>query len=290
MPSLKDIRTRIDTTKNTQAITRAMKLVSAAKLRKAQNQIVGMRPYALTLLRAIANIAASERVKHPLLEEKPQKEKLLLVVLSSDRGLCGGFNSGIIKFTESFLKEKTSQYKQVDLMFMGKKAAEYFQKRSYKILEVMGRLDRDISYGLAAQFAEKCIQHYKNGDYDEVQFFYNEFRSAISQKPTIEKLLPVDLSKQTLSDVESGFSKDMIFEPQPEQIIDELLQKHFSVQVFRCMAESVAAEHGARMSAMENATNNAKEVLNKLTLTYNKARQEKITKELIEIVSGAEAV
>ncbi|MEI7972759.1 MAG: ATP synthase F1 subunit gamma [Bdellovibrio sp.] len=292
MPSLKDIRTRIDSTKNTQQITRAMKLVSAAKLRKAQHQIMGMRPYAISLLKAIANIAASHRVKHPLLAEKGQTEKLLLVVLSSDRGLCGGFNSGIIKATEAYLKENSSKYDQVDLIFMGRKAAEYFQKRSFRVLEVMNRLDRDMSYKMAAAFAERCMQLFTAGDYCEVKFLYNEFRSAISQKPVMESLLPVDISKQNFagSDGASGFAADMIFEPRAEVIIDELLKKHFSVQVFRCMAESVAAEHGARMTAMENATNNAKEVLNKLTLTYNKVRQEKITRELIEIVSGAEAL
>ena len=292
MASLKDIRIRIESTKNTQQITKAMKLVSAAKLRKAQHQITGMRPYAVSLLKAIANIASTQRVEHPLLKPHEGAKKLLLVVVSSDRGLCGSFNSSIIKYTETFLREKSSGYEKVYLFFMGRKAGEYFQKRKVKILDVTQRLDRDISYNLAAQFAEKVMKFYLTGEYDEVRIVYNEFKSAISQKVIDEVILPVDLSKQDLVEEKSlgGFSKDMIFEPSPLEMIEELLEKHFGVQIFRCMAESVAAEHGARMTAMENATNNARDMLARLTLTYNKARQEKITTELIEIVSGAEAL
>lgn len=296
MANLKDIRVRIESTKNTQQITKAMKLVSAAKLRKAQHQIVGMRPYAISLLKAIANIAISQRASqgtsHPLLTAKDTVTKVLLIVISSDRGLCGSFNSSIIKYTENYLRENADKYEKLDLIFMGKRAAEYFQKRKVNILDISHRLDRDISYDLAAQLSEKAMKYFLSGDYDEVHIIYNEFKSAISQKVVDEPLLPVDLSKQTLSvdGDSSGFANDMIFEPTPEEMLKQLLTKHFGIQVFRCMAESVAAEHGARMTAMENATNNAKEMLNKLTLTYNKARQEKITTELIEIVSGAEAL
>jgi F-type H+-transporting ATPase subunit gamma len=293
MASLKEIRIRIESTKNTQQITKAMKLVSAAKLRKAQHQITNMRPYAQSLLKIISNVAATKRVSHPLMTPHETVKSILLLVVSSDRGLCGGFNSNINKFTDQFLKSAKDNYGTIDILFIGKKSSEFFARRKVSGIETITRLDKDISYDLASKIAERAMTHYLSGKYDEVKLIYNEFKSAISQKVTLETLLPVDISKQTLTDDERGaptFSADMIFEPNPEKIIEDLLNKHFSVQVFRCMAESVAAEHGARMTAMENATNNARDVLNKLTLHYNKARQEKITTELIEIVSGAEAL
>lgn len=294
MPSLKDIRSRIDSTKNTQQITKAMKLVSAAKLRKAQHQIVSMRPYAHSLMRVIANIAVTGRVAHPLITPKEEVKKILVFVISSDRGLAGGFNAQINRFAEPYLKEARAKYETVDTIFIGRRVTDYFGKRQIRPLEAITRLDKDISYDFAAAMAEKVMKFYLDGTYDEVRVIYNEFKSAISQKVVVETLIPVDVSAQTIvaaqDGVDAGFSQDMIFEPAPEKIIEALLVKHFSVQVYRAMAESVAAEHGARMTAMENATNNAKEVLNKLTLTYNRVRQEKITTELIEIVSGAEAL
>lgn len=291
MASLKDIRIRIDSTKNTQQITAAMKLVSTAKLRKAQHQIVNMRPYAQTLLKVIADIAATQRVSHPLLNPSPNPQKVLLVVLTSDRGLCGAFNTNINKFAEKYYKEHKDQLEQLDFLFIGKRGAEYFAKRKANAVETITRLDKDVSYELASGVANKLIKNYLSGAYDEIRLVYNEFKSAISQKVVTETLLPVDLSKQSFDqDGSAPFAVDMIFEPNPEKIIDQLLIKHFTAQVYRCMCESVASEHGARMSAMENATNNAKELVQKLTLTYNKLRQEKITTELIEIVSGAEAL
>jgi F-type H+-transporting ATPase subunit gamma len=290
MANLKDIRTRIDSTKNTQQITRAMKLVSTAKLRKAQNQIVNMRPYAQTLLRVIGNIVKSQQVQHPLITPHAEVKRVLLLIISSDRGLAGGFNSNISKFAEAYVREHKGQFETLDLMFIGKKSAEYFLRRGMKSVETILRLDKDIAYTLAAKIAEKAMKQYLAGEYDEVRLVYNEFKSAISQEVVSETLLPVDLERSGVLSETSAFSPDMIFEPTPGKMVEQLLLKHFSVQVFRAMAESVAAEHGARMTAMENATNNAKEVLNRLTLQYNKARQEKITTELIEIVSGAEAL
>jgi F-type H+-transporting ATPase subunit gamma len=292
MASLKDIRARIESTKNTQQITKAMKLVSAAKLRKAQHQIQNMRPYAQTLLKVISDIAVTERVSHPLIEPHSETKKVLLVVVSSDRGLCGGFNTNIVKFTDQFIKANKSKYEALDLIFVGRRAADFFSRRQVLGKETILRLDKDISYSLASSMAERLMKSYLEGEYDEIKIVYNEFKSAISQSVICETILPVDLSNQTFAQQGSAvpFAVDMIYEPNPREIIDQMLVKHFSIQVYRCMAESVASEHGARMSAMENATNNAKEVLNKLTLTYNKARQEKITTELIEIVSGAEAL
>jgi F-type H+-transporting ATPase subunit gamma len=294
MASLKDIRSRIDSTRNTQQITKAMKLVSAAKLRRAQNAITNMRPYAQALLRVIANIAVTERVSHPLLSPPPEVKKVLLVVLSSDRGLCGGFNSQINRFVEQYLRQNGPKYETIDTFFIGRRAMDFFGRRGIRPIESMIKLDKEISLNLASGMAEKLVQRFLAGEYHEIRVVYNEFKSAISQVVNCETLLPIDLSKQTLSGAIDGttpaFSQDMIFEPAPEIMIEDLLVKHFSIQMYRYMAESVASEHGARMTAMENASNNAKEVLAKLTLTYNKIRQEKITTELIEIVSGAEAL
>lgn len=292
MASLKDIRSRIDSTKNTQQITKAMKLVSAAKLRKAQHQITNVRPYATTLLKVIADVAATNRVTHPLMTPPAETKKVLMVVLTSDRGLCGAFNSNINRFTETYYKQIKNTVDQVDFLFIGRRGADYFARRGVKAIDVLLRLDREVSYELASKTAERLIKFYLDGHYDEIRLVYNEFKSAISQSPVTETLLPIDLSKQTFAEQEgaNAFSTDMIYEPAPDVIIGQLLFKAFSTQVYRCMCESVAAEHGARMSAMENATNNAKEMINKYTLIYNKARQEKITTELIEIVSGAEAL
>lgn len=293
MASLKDIRARIESTKNTQQITKAMKLVSAAKLRKAQNNIVNLRPYALTLRKVIADIAVTNKVSHPLMEKKDQVARVLLVVITSDRGLCGAFNSNVNKFTENYLKENKDRLEKVDFIFVGRKGHDYFAKREVSVVDYITKLDKDISYELASKIAHRVMNDYLEGNYDEVRIVHNQFNSAISQTVVCETILPIDMGLSTLTtetEKTTDFSVDMIFEPAPEKIIKELLERHFDLQVYRCMSESVAGEHGARMSAMENATNNAKEMINKLTLTYNKLRQEKITTELTEIVSGAEAL
>lgn len=279
---------RIESTKNTQQITKAMKLVSAAKLRKAQHNIINMRPYAVTLKGVIGNIAATQKVSHPLMTKKATVKNVLLVVLTSDRGLCGGFNSSINKFADRYIADNKDKYEKIDFIFIGKRGADFFARKKIKGLENITKLDKDISYGLAHSIAEKLISHYLNGKYDEIRLIYNEFKSAISQKVICETLLPIEVEKSAFEG--TSFSTDMIFDPAPELIIEDLLKKNFNLQVYRAMSESVASEHGARMTAMENATNNAKEMINKLTLTYNKLRQEKITTELVEIVSGAEAL
>ncbi len=292
MASLKDIRLRIESTKNTQQITKAMKLVSAAKLRKAQHNIVNMRPYALALRKVIADIAITQKVSHPLMEPRAEVKKVLLVVLTSDRGLCGGFNANINKFAENYIKEKKSRYEKMDFFFIGRKGHDFFQKRNFKPIEYITKLDKDISYELAARVANRLLKQYLAGEYDEVRLIYNEFKSAIAQVVTCETLVPVSIETSSFIEAEttSQFSKELIFEPSAEQMMEDLLIKHFELQVYRCMSESVASEHGARMSAMENATNNASGVISSLTLTYNKLRQEKITTELTEITSGAEAL
>ncbi len=288
MASLKDIRMRIDSTKNTQQITKALKLVSAAKLRKAQHNITNMRPYAVTLKQVICNIAATNKVTHPLMTKKENIKNVLLVVLTSDRGLCGGFNSGINKFTDKYISENKNKYEKIDLIFIGKRGADFFSRKKIKGIESFTKLDKDISYSLAKNIAEKLIGHYEGGQYEEIRLIYNEFKSAISQKVVCETLLPIEIEKSSFEGTK--FSPDMIFDPAPAVIIEDLLKKNFNLQVYRAMSESVASEHGARMTAMENSSNNARDMIAKLTLGYNKVRQEKITTELTEIVSGAESL
>ncbi len=292
MPSLKDIRSRIDSTKNTQKITSALKLVSAAKLRRAQQNIVNLRPYAKDLLTLIADIAETQKVEHKLLQQNENPKTALYLVIASDRGLCGSFNASVSKYTEQILKEKKETYEKMDFIFVGRKVKEYFARRDVTPIDFITGLDKDISYELAASVANRAIEFFKEGAYDEIHIVYNEFKSAISQDVVSERLLPIDTADVNSfdQDDEGRFAKDLIFEPSPEEIIEELLDKHFAVQVYRCMSESVASEHGARMTSMENSTKNAGDLIDSLTTTYNKLRQASITKELIEITTGAEAL
>jgi F-type H+-transporting ATPase subunit gamma len=290
MASLKDIRARIQSTKNTQQITSALKLVSASKLKRAQNNIVNLRPYAKALKQLIYDLAASERAQHALLEKRNNVQNLLLVVVSSDRGLCGAFNSSINKFTTKYLEENTGKYEKIDVIFVGKKSRDFFARKNFKPVDTVTDLAREISYSMSANIAEKVMKYYLEGHYDEVRFVYNEFKSAISQEVRCETLLPIDPLADVDTTKENKFSKDLILEPAPEIMIEQLLKKYFSVQVYRSLSESVAAEHGARMTAMENATKNAGEMIRNLSLTYNKLRQASITSELIEITTGAEAL
>lgn len=266
-----------------------MKLVSAAKLRKAQHNITNMRPYAITLKQVIANIAATQKVSHPLMTAKQEVKNVLLVVLTSDRGLAGAFNSSINKFAEKYYADNKDKF-NIDFIFIGKRGADFFARKNIKGIETFTKLDKDISYNLAKSIAESLIGHFLNDKYEEIRLVYNEFKSAISQKVVCETLLPIEVDQSLANEEQSQFVADMIFDPSPEKIIEDLLKKNFNLQVYRAMSESVASEHGARMTAMENSSNNAKEMINKLTLTYNKARQEKITTELTEIVSGAESL
>ena len=268
-----------------------LKLVSAAKLRKAQQNIVNLRPYARSLLTLIENIAESQKINHKLLEKNGKPGCTLYVVIASDRGLCGSFNSNIAKFTEQLIVEKKSTV-QKDFIFIGRRLKEHFGRRNVKPVEFITGLDRDISYLLAARVADRIIKTFEKGEYEEIWIVYNEFKSAISQDVVSERLLPIEGSKSddTGKSMNSDFSRDILFEPDPEKIVDQLLQKHFAIQVYRCMSESVASEHGARMTSMENSTKNAGELIKSLTVTYNKLRQASITKELIEITTGAEAL
>jgi len=293
MANLKEIKNRIGSVKNTQQITKTMKLVSTSKLKKAQDNITGCRPYAYNIRELIQNIAQSRHVSHPLLEEKDQtqcSEKILYVVVTSDRGLCGGFNNNIARWAEKRYAKMSEdkETKDIDFFFIGKKARDYFASRGLKEGEVMLNLAKDMSYSLAKTTADKLLKCFLEGEYDEVHVVYNEFKSAIQQEVVVERLLPLKMDGEHQDDFYED--PDTIFEPSAKEIIDELLIKHFEVQIYRVLSESIASEHAARMTAMDNASNNAKDAIDKLTLTYNKMRQAAITTELIEITSGAEAL
>lgn len=301
MPSMKDIRKKVSSTKNTQQITKAMKMVSAAKLRKAQHAITNSRPYAYKIHSLISRLAHSGAHAHPLMAKVEVPKKLLMVVITSDRGLCGAFNSNILKQTERFYKENQSRYEEINFIFIGRRGADYFKKRNAVIKETVVNLAHDIRYELAARVSNLVATEFLSGSYDEVILVYNEFKSAISQKVIAETLLPIQpLSKDQKSFADeadivasqdiNNVAANYTYEPGAPLILAELLPKHFAMQIYRVMLESISSEHGARMTAMDSATRNAGQMIRKLTLTYNKLRQAAITKELMEIVSGAEAL
>jgi len=288
MANTKDLRNRISSVKNTQQITKAMKMVSAAKLRRAQQAIINARPYALRLRSVISKIAEGKGIEHRFFRKAEKPQSVLFIVLTSDRGLCGSFNSSIIRFADKHYKENKHRYQTADFFFIGRRAAEFFKRRDVEAVDVVVNLAKDIKYGIAQELSTKILEWFATEKYDEVQIIYNEFKSAISQKVTCETLLPLNQTSEESASLDLG--GDLLFEPNADEILDQLLEKHFSIQIYRCMQESIASEHGARMNAMENATKNAGEMIRVLTLSLNKIRQAAITTELIEITSGAEAL
>jgi F-type H+-transporting ATPase subunit gamma len=293
MASLKDIRKRVNTVKSTRQITRAMKMVAAAKLRRSQEAILNARPYAYRIYSILLSLAGREGMSHPLLVERPEK-KVRLVVLAGDRGLCGSFNASIFKESLRFLKKKEAEGIEVTIDCIGKKAYDFLKKR-YPITSYYEGLLGRTSYLKTTAIADAILRKYQDGDFDAIYLIYNEFKSAIQQKVTVERLIPVSTEVPEgvvgiLRKSDSAHYQNYIFEPSTSAILNEIIPKHFKTQFFRAVLESVASEHGARMSAMENATKNASEMIDSLTLQYNKARQASITKELMEIVGGVEAM
>ena len=291
MSGLKEIKTRIRSVQNTQKMTKAMKMVSAARLRSAQTRILNLRDYAHTLEELLKDVILSQRVQHPFLEQKTEKElkRVLIVVITSDRGLCGAFNGNICRFTEKLLQQKKHNIQ--DLFFIGKKGRDYFKFRGIKSHGLILNLVKELSYPLSARIAKELMEKILSGDYEGVFVVYNEFKTVISPRIVCERFLPFDLSSERLSQAgESLFSKDILFEVSPEELIDSLLERYFSVQIYHYLCENVAAEHGSRMTAMENAAKNAEEIAETLSLKYNKLRQSSITTELTEIVAGAESL
>jgi F-type H+-transporting ATPase subunit gamma len=294
MPTLRDIKRRIASVKSTQQITRAMKLVAAAKLRRAQERITEARPYCRTMDEMVSDLALrSPRALHPLLRESaPRGEdgttRKLLLVITGDRGLCGAFNSNIIRRSLELLRaERHDPNVSVALIVVGRKARDFYRRRGEITVrsEYASFFDK-LAFSHAAQIGQDVASAYTANEVDRVQLVYNEFRSAASQRVVVETLLPIESAAE--SDQAPG--AEYLFEPSPAAILEALLPRHVEVQVYRALMESLAAEYGARMAAMDNATKNASEMIDLLTIQFNKARQERITKELLEIVSGAEAL
>lgn len=286
MPSLKTIKKRIGSVKNTSQITKAMKMVSAAKLRRAQEAVVAARPYADKMMQVLSSLAAREEAEaHPLLMERG-KERALVVLLTADRGLCGGFNANVSKAAERFIRSNTEGFAAIDLLIIGRKGKEYLKSRGLNVAKVYENITGSISYSTASLIGQEVVNWYVEEKYDAVYMVYNAFRSAISQDVTVTKLLPI-VPKQV---DEGSHVAEYIYEPSRGEVLKEIMPKHIEVQIFRALLESVASEHGARMSAMDSASKNAKEMIGKLTLQYNRARQAAITKELMEIISGAESI
>jgi F-type H+-transporting ATPase subunit gamma len=285
MPSLIDIRRRIRSVKNTQQITKAMKMVSAAKLRKAQDRIIEARPYAGMLTQVLANIAAAsagndQLLELPLLATREEK-RIQLILVTADRGLAGAFNTNLNKAAQSFLQDHPSQ--QVEIEAVGRKGREYFTRRHVPLSGDWTGLSNKPTYADAAKIAQKVIDRYTNAEIDSVYLIYNEFRSIVSQRITVKKVLPVPLPQ----DAEQ---MDYLFEEPPLQLLGSLLPKYVESMVYTAILESTTSEHAARMTAMDAASSNAADVIEKLTLYMNRVRQASITKEIIEVVSGAAAL
>jgi F-type H+-transporting ATPase subunit gamma len=291
VPSLRDIRNRITSVKSTRQITKAMKMVAAAKLRRAQDAILKTRPYAQlldqSLSRIAARAAADGALTHPLLAARGQLKVAEVVVITSDRGLAGGFNSNISRRVQRFLTEDGERFEKSMLATIGRKGRDFFRARKVEIRKDFTGIHSGLDYAKADAIAREYTERYLAGEIDAVFLAYNEFKSAISQKPVVVQLLPVDTGPASGP---AAASIDFKYEPSREALLADLLPRHISMQVWRALLESAASEHGARMSAMESATKNAEEMIAALTLQYNRARQAYVTKELMEIVSGAESL
>ena len=283
MANLLDMRRRIRSVKNTQQITRAMKTVSAAKLRRAQERIFAARPYANQLRTVLAHLSARvENLQHPLLTVRPE-ERILVVVVTADRGLCGAFNANIARTAQDFMKSHRDQ--DVGLMAVGRKGRDYFRAREIPIVEEHINIFSHLDFKHARVIAERIIELYSGATIDAVYLAYNEFKSVIQQRLVVEPLLPLGAGE---FDSEQS-QVDYIYEQAPREIFNRLLPRYVDVQVHRALLESAASEHGARMAAMDTATRNAGEMIEALTLNMNRIRQAAITRELIEVVSGASA-
>ena len=289
MPNLKAIRKRIASVKSTQQITRAMKMVAAAKLRRAQDRIIAARPYAEKMESLVQNLAvrAGADIKHPLLEVREPK-KVQLIIFASDRGLCGAFNTNLIKTGERFMAETRRNGQEVALTAVGRKAFDYFNKRKYSIKDKYLNVSSANDFSTAQVIARDIVNQYSEKECDKVVVIFSQFYSAMKQRPLVKEILPVSTGIE--EETPTGeLPLEFIFEPPAAQLMADLLPKFVEVQVYRAVLDNLASEFGARMTAMENATSNADEMISSLTLKYNRARQEAITKELMDIVGGAEA-
>jgi len=297
MPSLLDIRRRVRAVKSTQQITKAMKMVSSSKLRRAQERILKSRPYAQEMLRVFNNLATrTDNASHPLLNDDPLAARTLIIVITADRGLCGSFNTNVAKAALQFTidQPKSPDGRDVAMALVGRKARDFFLRRGFDVLYEEVGLFQNVKWSHAQAIASTAIKEFLGPDISSVYLVYNEFKSVISQRVVIEKLLPIPrLRPEDTSDGATARQAlrgaDYLFEPGPEELLNTLLPMHVAVQVNRALLESSAAEHAARMQSMDSATRNAKEMVDRLTLYMNKVRQAAITREIIEVVSGAQA-
>ncbi|KKM10786.1 ATP F0F1 synthase subunit gamma [Clostridiales bacterium PH28_bin88] len=286
MPGMRDIKRRIRSIRNTQQITKAMKMVAAAKLRKAQAGVVAARPYADKVREVMERLVQGAQVfNHPLLDVRP-RQAVGYVVLTGDRGLCGGYNANIIRLTEQRLRAEEEA--KAALVPVGRKGRDYFRRRRYEIIKSFTELGDNPNFIQARELARELVAMYQDGVFDEVNLVYTEFISAIRQRPVVVRLLPV--APPEGEDQGAGEQVEYLYEPSPAGVLDTLLPRYVETQVYRALLEAKASEHGARMTAMGSATDNAAEMIDKLTLSFNRARQAAITKEINEVVSGAQAL
>lgn len=292
MANLRDIRDRIASVKNTQQITKAMKMVAAARLKKAQDRVVATRPYASAIASVIGRLAGDAAADNPFLRQSDSPKRILMIIVSSDRGLCGGFNTNLFRYIEDRLRKEFSEYLEsgtLDLVCIGRKGYDHFRKRGYQIKRHhIGFFDK-LNFDAAANIMRSATTEFVQGEYDEVYLAFNEFKSVISQNRILKRVLPVSI-EQEVQDVTPEESGDYIFEPSRSGILENILPLHLNTQIWKAVLESNASEQGARMAAMDNATENASEIMRQLNLKYNQARQAAITTEISEIVSGAEAL
>lgn len=290
MANLKEVRNRIASVSSTQQITKAMKMVSAAKLKRATNAIVQLRPYAKKMKEILGNLSASlEESNSPYIQER-EPVRVLVITVSSNRGLAGAFNMNVIKATNNLIAQKyPEQYRKgnVHIVAIGKKVHDFYEKRKYNVIGNNHELYSNLTFANASKIIETVMHGFANGDYDRVELVYNQFKNAAVQILTTEQLLPVP---RPASQVDSSKQIDYILEPGQEEIVEQLIPKSIKIQVYKAILDSHASEHGARMTAMDKATENAGDLLKALKLSYNQARQAAITTELTEIVSGAAAL
>jgi F-type H+-transporting ATPase subunit gamma len=293
MANLRDIRTRISSIENTQQITKAMKMVAAAKLRKAQQRIIATRPYAKKMRSVVSRLIAGAGSENPILRDPEEVESILMIVVGSDRGLCGGFNNNLFKLVENDIADKYSEYQKndrLDLITIGRKADGYFKKRKYKVVDSYIGFFDDLNYETTSSIMSEVTEQFIKGKYDKVLVAFNEFKSVITQNRLVDEILPLKTDQFEEENSSSLNEIDYIYEPDGQAILNQLLPVHLNMQLWRAVLESNASEQGARMTAMDNATENAKELKDELKLKYNQARQSAITTEISEIVSGAAAL
>jgi F-type H+-transporting ATPase subunit gamma len=286
MIGLKALRRRIASIKSTQQITRAMKMVAAARLRRAHERIVEARPYADKMREVLQSLSLrTDPETHPLLVRR-EKKRVELLAITTDRGLCGSFNQNVFRMVERYMREHRTAHEEISLTMVGRKGLDYFRRRNVPIIRDYAGRFREIDYQAAAAIGKDLVEDYTSAAIDGVFLVYNEFRSPLVQRVTVKDLLPIEPLE-----VESDYYPvEYIYEPSADAILSELLPRYVEVQIYRALLESMAGEHGARMTAMGAATENAQEMMEKLALVYNKARQSAITKEMMEIVGGVEAL